>query len=85
MIHTPAQKSLTVPRSAVIDTGDRKIVYVRARPGVFDMRAVAVAPPAGDDYAVLSGLKEGENVVTRGAFLVDAEDRLNPARAAMGQ
>jgi Cu(I)/Ag(I) efflux system membrane fusion protein len=73
------QKLLAVPRSAVIDTGKRKIVYVQSSEGVFDMKQIQTGPLAeGDYYPVLAGLNEGDQVVTRGAFLIDAENRLNP-------
>ncbi len=78
---------LAVPRSAVIDTGRHKIVYVQAQgmEGVFDMRAVKLGPLAGDYYPVTAGLKPGERVVTVGAFLVDAENRLNPAEGTTNE
>jgi hypothetical protein len=44
------------------------------------MKEVTLGALSADDlYPVLAGLKEGDQVVTRGAFLVDSEDRLNPA------
>jgi Cu(I)/Ag(I) efflux system membrane fusion protein len=73
---------LAVPRSAVIDTGKNKIVYVESSQGVYDMRAVKLGPLAGDDYPVFDGLAEGDRVVTIGTFLIDAENRLNPMRVA---
>jgi membrane fusion protein, copper/silver efflux system len=87
-------KMLAVPRSAVIDTGENRIVYVRSSPGAYDMRAVKLGPLAQADrasvdgikqeyYPVLQGLNDGDLVVTRGTFLVDAENRLNPARENM--
>lgn len=78
----PATRLLAVPRSAVIDTGRRKIVYVRSGEGTFDMKEVITGPLAGEWYPVVSGLQEGEFVVTSGAFLIDAENRLNPAAEA---
>ncbi|HSI37388.1 MAG TPA: efflux RND transporter periplasmic adaptor subunit, partial [Tepidisphaeraceae bacterium] len=79
-IASHAAHALAIPRSAVIDTGTRKIVYVQTAPGVFDLRAVTLGPLSSDDlYPVLSGLKENDHVVTAGAFLVDSENRLNPA------
>ncbi|MDM7915302.1 MAG: efflux RND transporter periplasmic adaptor subunit [Candidatus Eisenbacteria bacterium] len=71
--------TLTVPRSAVIDTGTRKVVYLEREPGTFDAVEVKLGPVAGDYYPVLEGLRAGDRVVTAGAFLVDAESRLNPA------
>jgi Cu(I)/Ag(I) efflux system membrane fusion protein len=77
-ISPEAKRMLALPRSAVIDTGAAKVVYVRSGEGIFDMHEVKVGPEAGDEYPVISGLKEGDQVVTRGTFLVDAENRLNP-------
>jgi membrane fusion protein, copper/silver efflux system len=73
------EKVLAVPESAVIDTGKRKVVYRESAPGIFDMVEVSVAQRAGEFYPVLSGLQPDDRVATEGAFLVDAENRLNPA------
>lgn len=85
-----ATRMLAVPRSAVIETGKQKVVFV-ANPtmeGVFDMKPVKVGALAtalekdgqsdGDYYPVVAGLEAGDRVVTIGAFLLDAENRLNP-------
>jgi Cu(I)/Ag(I) efflux system membrane fusion protein len=72
---------LSVPESAVIDTGPRKVVYVETEPGVFEGREVVLGPRSGDRFPVLDGLAAGETVATAGAFLIDAESRLNPGRA----
>lgn len=77
-----AQTVLAIPRSAVIETGRNRIVYVESAPGVYDMRAVQLGPQAGDYYSVLHGLDIGEKVVTAGTFLVDSENRLNPTQVA---
>jgi Cu(I)/Ag(I) efflux system membrane fusion protein len=77
----PEGSALTVPESAVIDTGSRKIVYLEREAGVFDAVEVQLGNPAGGYYPVLGGLAPGDHVVTSGAFLVDAEIRLNPAAA----
>ncbi|MGD0090621.1 MAG: hypothetical protein ABSE73_11940, partial [Planctomycetota bacterium] len=76
------EKLLSVPETAVIDTGTRQIVYVETEPGVYDARTVALGPRAGAWYPVLSGLTARDKVVTHGSFLIDAESRLNPAAAA---
>ena len=73
---------LSVPESSVIDTGTRKVVYVEAEPGVFEGRAVVLGPRSGDRYPVLNGLSPGEKVAEAGAFLIDAETRLNPSSGA---
>ena len=74
----PADQVLSVPESAVIDTGTRKVVYVETEPGVFEGREVILGPRLGDRYPVIEGLMPGENVAARGAFLIDAESRINP-------
>jgi len=80
---------LAVPRSAVILAGSHNVVFVANAEleGVFDMRGVKLGPLAGtanagdgadaDYYPVLEGLQAGDHVVTAGAFLLDAENRLN--------
>ena len=78
----PRDEVLSVPESAVIDTGSRKIVYVESEPGVFEGREVVLGPRIGDRFPVLEGLAPGEKVAAAGAFLIDAESRLNPAAAA---
>jgi Cu(I)/Ag(I) efflux system membrane fusion protein len=68
--------AVAVPRSAVLDTGKEKIVYVAKGGGVFEKRSVD-ATIAGDDYyGVTRGLKPGERVVTHGSFLIDSQTRL---------
>ncbi|AGA26833.1 efflux RND transporter periplasmic adaptor subunit [Singulisphaera acidiphila] len=77
----PRDEVLTVPESAVIDTGTKKVVYVETDPGVFEGREVVLGPISGDRYPVLDGLSPGESVATSGSFLIDAENRLNPKAA----
>jgi multidrug efflux pump subunit AcrA (membrane-fusion protein) len=76
------EKVLAVPEMAVINTGTRQVVYRETEPGVFDMVEVKLGPRAGEYFPVLSGLTVGDKVAARGAFLVDAENRLNPAASA---
>jgi Cu(I)/Ag(I) efflux system membrane fusion protein len=75
----PQDAVLAVPESAVIDTGQETIVYVEAEPGVFEGRKVVLGPRSGDRFPVLEGLAPGEKVAATGAFLIDAESRINPA------
>jgi multidrug efflux pump subunit AcrA (membrane-fusion protein) len=77
-----AEKTLAVPATAVINTGTRTVVYRETEPGTFDMLAVQLGARAGEYFPVLSGLNPGDRVATAGAFLVDAENRLNPAAGA---
>jgi RND family efflux transporter MFP subunit len=82
--YVKAEKVLAVPESAIIDSGTRKIAYRESvgGSGTFDMVEVKLGARAGEFFPVVSGLKPGDRVATRGAFLVDAENRLNPAAGA---
>jgi Cu(I)/Ag(I) efflux system membrane fusion protein len=75
----PAGEVLSVPESAVIETGTTRVVYVESAPGAFEGREVVLGPRAGDRFPVIEGLAPGEKVAAAGAFLIDAESRLNPA------
>jgi membrane fusion protein, copper/silver efflux system len=77
----PQGEVLSVPESAVIDSGSRKIVYVEVEPGVYEGREVVLGARIGNRFPVLEGLAPGEKVAAKGAFLIDAESRLNPATA----
>jgi len=66
---------LSVPEEAVMDSGMRKTVYV-VKDSRFALREVVLGPKAGEYYEVISGLNEGEVVVTSGNFLIDSESRL---------
>jgi Cu(I)/Ag(I) efflux system membrane fusion protein len=79
----PRNQVLSVPESAVIDTGARQLVYVEAEPGIFEGREVVLGPRSGDRFPVLDGLAVGERVAAAGAFLIDAESRLNQGAAAV--
>lgn len=73
---------LAVPETAVVDTGSRKVVFVERMRGMFVGVEVTLGRRCGQHYPVLSGLEPGQQVVTAGAFLLDAETRLNPSVAA---
>jgi Cu(I)/Ag(I) efflux system membrane fusion protein len=73
---------LAVPERSVIDTGSKRIVYVEREPSLFDGMLVELGPRTGGFYPVVEGLEPGERVAAAGAFLIDAETRLNPAAAA---
>ena len=70
---------LIIPRSAVLWTGKRSIVYVK-QPGIdepiFKIREIELGPMLGESYVITDGLAEGEEIVTEGAFSVDAAAQL---------
>ena len=65
---------LVIPSTAPLITGKRAVVYVavKDRPGIFEGRVIELGPRAGSQYIVKAGLKEGELVVTHGAFKIDS-------------
>jgi membrane fusion protein, copper/silver efflux system len=72
------QNNIIVPRSAVLWTGKRSIVYVK-QPGsepVFKLREVELGLDLGESYIIMSGLSEGEEIVSSGTFSVDAAAQL---------
>ena len=75
----PARKALTVPISAVIDSGVRQVVLVQVGEGRFDPREVKLGARANDYVEVLGGIKDGEAVVVAANFLIDAESNLKAA------
>ena len=75
---------LTVPRSAVLSTGERSIVFVRDATGQLTPREVALGTSTDDRIEVLRGLSAGETVVASATFLVDAESNLGTALGGMG-
>jgi membrane fusion protein, copper/silver efflux system len=80
--YAPVDQVLAVPQSAVVDTGARKVVFVEEMPGMFDGVEVVLGPRCGEYYPVVRGLEPGQRVAVAGAFLLDAETRLNPSLAA---
>jgi len=76
-LQIPIEEGLSVPRSAVIDTGTRRVVYVESAPGTFQPREVTLGATAGDRVAVLDGLKEGEKVVAAANFFIDSQAQLS--------
>jgi Cu(I)/Ag(I) efflux system membrane fusion protein len=79
--YSPPGEVVAVPESAVLDTGRKKMVYIERMPGMFEGVEVMVGPRCGEFYPVVVGLEPGQRVATTGAFLIDAETRLNPSIA----
>jgi len=71
--------ALTVPDSAVIDSGARQVVLVAKGPGRFEPRVVKLGTRGGGQAQILGGLNAGEQVVVGANFLIDAESNLRAA------
>ena len=78
---------LTVPRSAVLWTGKRSLVYVKPNPKepVFEIAEVTLGEVIGDSYVILSGVSSGDEVVANGVFTVDAAAQLQGKRSMMSR
>jgi len=76
--------TLGVPRSAVLQTGERSLVFVKAGNGQLQPREVKVGSASEDRIEILSGLRAGETVVASATFLVDAESNLGSLLGGMG-
>jgi len=73
---------LAIPRSAVINSGTRQLVYVTSDESDYQLRVITTGAVGDDDLLeVRSGLSENELVVTSGQFLLDSESRLSEALA----
>jgi RND family efflux transporter MFP subunit len=75
---------LSVPRSAVLATGERNLVFVRRADGQFAPREVVLGSATDDRVEILRGLELGETVVASGTFLLDAESNLGTLLGGMG-
>jgi Cu(I)/Ag(I) efflux system membrane fusion protein len=78
-----ATQVVTVPNSAVIDSGSKQVVIVQLGEGRFDPRPVKLGQRGSDFVQVLEGVKEGEPVVVSANFLIDAESNLKAALSGM--
>ncbi len=74
---------LVIPTTAVLWTGKRSVVYVKQDEGIFSMREVELGPMLRNSYVILNGLTDGEEVVTEGAFSVDAAAQLEGKSSMM--
>lgn len=75
---------LTVPRDAVLSTGERHVVFVREASGMLVPREVAIGSANDERIEILRGIAAGDTVVASATFLVDAESNLGKALGGMG-
>jgi Cu(I)/Ag(I) efflux system membrane fusion protein len=76
---------LAVPDSAVIDSGTRQVVLVQLTEGLYEPRDVKLGMRSDGYVEIAEGLSEGENVVVRANFLIDAESNLKAALGSFGE
>ena len=81
---TQGSRALTVPRTAVLATGQRVLVFVKRRDGMLEPREVTIGVSVDDRTEIIGGVSLGDSVVASATFLVDAESHLGTAMGGMG-
>ena len=78
---------LSIPASAVLWTGERSVLYLKTSPDqpVFEMREIKLGNQIGNNYEVLEGLNNGDEIVTNGTFTVDAAAQLQGKKSMMNK
>jgi Cu(I)/Ag(I) efflux system membrane fusion protein/cobalt-zinc-cadmium efflux system membrane fusion protein len=79
VLQVRAGTQLVIPASGVLQSGTRQVVFVNHGDGYLEPRDVELGARAGEDFVVLKGLKEGEEIVTSANFLIDSESQLQAA------
>ena len=67
------EKALAIPDGAVQRDGDKSVVFVEKEKGEFEKRTVVIAPQLDGYHRVVSGVKQGERIVSRRAFTLKSE------------
>jgi len=89
LINAPLKQyynEVVIPKSAILWTGKRSIVYVKqpdTETPAFLLREIELGPSLGDAYVVLSGINDEDEIVTNGAFTIDASAQLAGKRSMM--
>jgi RND family efflux transporter MFP subunit len=78
-IETGGLRKLVVPETAVLNSGDRQVVFLDRGDGRFEPHAVTIGAQSGGFIEILSGLQAGDRVVKSGHFLIDSESQLRTA------
>jgi Cu(I)/Ag(I) efflux system membrane fusion protein/cobalt-zinc-cadmium efflux system membrane fusion protein len=81
-LSAPLGRQLLVPASAVLQGGNRQVVFVSRGQGSFEPREVQLGTRADDGFVVLKGLQAGDTVATSANFLIDSESQLQAAAGA---
>jgi len=76
---TGGGRRLVVAQSAVLNSGDRQVVFVDRGKGYFEPREVTLGARSEGRVEILSGLQPGERIVISGNFLIDSESQLKTA------
>lgn len=80
----PLGTRLAVPRDAIIESGERQLIFIHHGAGKLEWRSVKLGVSAGDWVEVVEGLKVGDHIITSANFLIDSESQLKAAVGGMG-
>ncbi len=83
ILNSATHSALTIPRSAVVQTGERALVFLDLGSGRLNAQSVRLGRTGGDYVEVLSGLNSGQRVVTSAQFLIDSESNLGEVMKSM--
>jgi membrane fusion protein, copper/silver efflux system len=84
-IYVPQGEHLAIPYDAIVDTGEETFVFVNQGEGKIVPRKVHIKFRAGEQVAISEGLKEGDDIVVSGNFLVDSESQLKATLSDMSE
>jgi Cu(I)/Ag(I) efflux system membrane fusion protein/cobalt-zinc-cadmium efflux system membrane fusion protein len=79
VLRVPMGRQLVISATGVLQSGTREVAFVQRGDGYIEPREVQLGARVGDDFIVLKGLKEGEQIVTSANFLIDSESQLQAA------
>jgi Cu(I)/Ag(I) efflux system membrane fusion protein len=82
-LKVPLGLRLAVPKDAVLETGERKIIFIHHGGGKLEWRTVATGLRANEWVEITEGLQAGEHIVTSANFLIDSESQLKAAVGGM--
>jgi RND family efflux transporter MFP subunit len=82
-LSTPTRATLTVPTSAVVQTGERAVVFVDMGGGKIMPQEVEVGRTAGQYTEILAGIEPGQRVVTSAQYLIDSESNMAEVMKSM--
>ena len=87
LLNIKSSEQLKIPASAVMWTGERSLVYVKTNPNepIFEMQEITLGNRIGETFNVVSGLRDGVEIVTNGTFTVDAAAQLQGKKSMMNQ
>lgn len=86
-VSSNSDQVLSIPSTAILWTGERSVVYVKANSNepIFEMREVKLGNAIGKNHEVLDGLKSSDEIVTNGTFTIDAAAQLQGKKSMMNK